>query len=586
MNRLPVLPRRARGLLAALVAAGVAALVMPASLGAQNVRGAVVRSFDQAPISGVVVLLLDDSLQIRARALTVGRGEFLLRAPAPGRYRLQTLRIGFRPFTSDPFAVARDTSVTLRLDQIPVNLPRVTAQEVANCRENPERSLATAILWDEARTAILAADITIRELAYRFDVMLHSRKYDMREPPELIESLFLREQHQGTQPWASFPADTLERRGYVTPTDSGLRYVAPDLDVLLSPYFLRTHCFRMRPAAAVPAGQVALEFWPVSSIRRSEIRGVLHFEERTRALRTVEFRYVNLPATVRDTVAGGEIEFAQLPNGAWILPRWLIRAPIPVKGQLADTVRRAGSAVNVWSYLPTDIPQTMRLRVTGGDLISVHAGDAPRGTAPLWQRPVATLEVTLFTRDSAGEQVVPGAAVGFVGSATQEVSDIEGRARFTGLVEGEYVLEASTPFYAALRVRPERLRVRFPGTSAAIRERLRLRTLPELVRQACGLDTRRAALVGSVIKDGAAVIRSPVLIEPVAGTPGADSLGTAETVTGVDGRYAVCGMPAGAEFSVTVRAPDGTVVRRNVRIEDGEPVTFLDVVFPGRDEER
>lgn len=568
--------RLLRHLLSAVAIVALAGATLPA----QSIRGRVTRSFDQAAISGVVVLLLDDSLGIRGRALTTTQGNFVLRAPGPGRYRLQTLRIGFRPFTSDAFALRADTTITLGLNQIPVNLPRVTAQEVANCRENPERSLATAILWDEARTAILAADITIRELDYRFTVMLHSRKYDMREPPELVESLFLREEHQGTQPWASFPADTLERRGYVTPTDSGLRYVAPDLDVLLSPYFMRAHCFRMREAAQTPAGQIALEFWPVSSIRRSEIRGVLHFDEKSRALRTVEFRYVNLPATVRDTVAGGEIEFAQLPNGAWILPRWLIRAPIPVKGQLADTVRRAGSAVNVWSYLPTDIPQTYRLRVTGGDLLTVHAGEAPRSAPPLWARPVASLEVTVFTRDEEGEQVVPGAALGFAGSATQVVSDIDGRVHFTGLVEGEYVLESSTPFYAALRVRPEVVRVRFPGTTETIRARVRLKTLPQLVRQACGLDTKRSALLGSVIKDGAAVIRSPVLIEPLAGSPGADTLGIAETVTGADGRYAVCNMPQGAEFSVTVRAPDGTVVRRNVRIEELEPVTFLDVVFP------
>ena len=43
------------------------------------------------------------------------------------------------------------------------------------------------------RTVGLAADITINELNYEFDVMLHSRKYDTRQPPELLETLFLRE---------------------------------------------------------------------------------------------------------------------------------------------------------------------------------------------------------------------------------------------------------------------------------------------------------------------------------------------------------------------------------------------------------
>ena len=549
-------------------------------LRAQTVRGTVTRSIDQSAIRGAVVLLLDERSAVRARTLSTVQGVFVLRAPSPGTYRIQTLRIGFRPYTSAPFELTADTSMALSLNQVPVSLPAVTAQETAGCNENPREGLATAILWDEAKTAILAADITIQELNYGFDVMLHSRKYDTREPPELIESLFLREQHQGTQPWTSFPPDTIELRGYVTPTDSGLRYVAPDLNVLLSPYFTRTHCFRVRQPSRTPATRLALEFWPVGTIRRSEIKGVLWFERDTRALRSVTFNYVNLPATVRDTVAGGEIEFAQLPNGAWILPRWLIRAPVPVRGQLADTVRRAGSAVNVLTYPPIGIPQTSRLRVTGGDLLAVRAG-SETGGPPLWTRPVSSLAVTVVEGDSLGTSPVPGATVAFAGSPLQEVTDLQGHVRFDGMVEGDYVIEATTPLYAALGLRPERVRVRFPATMAHVRQTMRVKTLPELVRQACGLDTKRAALIGTVIRDGAPLMRAPVLVDPApARTVEADTLGSAETTTGADGRYAVCNMPLGTDYIVTVTAPDGTKVRRPVRIETAEPVTFLDIVFP------
>lgn len=557
-------------LLAAL-ATGLAARVE-----AQTVRGTVVRQVDRLFVRGAVVLLLNEDRSVAARTLSTTNGVFQLRAPRPGEYRIQTLRIGFRPHTTEPFRLAADTSVVLELSQVPVRLPAVTAQEIQSCNENPRQGLATALLWDEAKTAILAADITITELNYEFEVMLHSRKYDTRKPPELMETLFLRERHQGTRPWSSYPPDTLERRGYVSPTDSGLRYVAPDLDVLLSDYFTRTHCFRMRDARRVPAGMVALEFSPLANVRRSEIKGVLWFDDSTRSLRSVEFQYVNLPATVDDTVAGGEIEFAQLPNGAWILPRWIIRAPVPVKGQLADTVRRAGSAVNVWSYLPTDIPQSQRLRVTGGDLLAVRSRS---GEEPLWRRPVSSLTLTILEGDSANV-AVPGAAVTFAGSPMQVVSDDSGHVRFDGLVEGEYVIEASTPLYLALGLRPERLRVRFPNSNTHLDRTLRVKTLPELVRQACGLDSKRAALIGTVIKDGVPLRRAPVKVEGSAGADSAGTGGEAETVTGPDGRYAVCNVPLGVEFFVTVRAPDGTQVRRSVRMEPNEPVTFLDVVFP------
>src|SRR5690606_23734223 len=239
------------------------------------------------------------------------------------------------------------------------------------------------------------------------------------------------------------------------------------------------------------------------------------------------------------TAAGGEIEFAQLTNGAWVLPRWVIRAPIPVKGELGDTLRRAGTAVNTWSYLPTGARQSALLRGKGGDLLSVRASGTP-GAPELWKRPVSSLEVTVVTQDSTGQQAVAGATIGFAGSTTQEVTDNFGVARFSGMIEGEWVIEGSTPLYSALRVRPEEDVVRFGATAETVRKTLVVRTLPELVRQACGLDTRRAALVGSVIKDGAAVRRSPVRIEPMPGTPAAEQFGAADAVTGVDGRYAVC----------------------------------------------
>ncbi len=543
---------------------------------AQTVRGTVVRQVDRIFVRGAVVLLLNEDRSVAARTLSTTNGVFQLRAPQPGQYRIQTLRIGFRPHTTEPFNLRADTAMVLELSQVPVRLPAVTAQEVQSCNENPRQGLATAVLWEEAKTAILAADITINELNYEFEVMLHSRKYDTRKPPELMETLFLRERHQGTRPWSSFPPDTLERRGYVSPTDSGLRYVAPDLDVLLSDYFTRTHCFRMREARRVPAGMVALEFSPNANIRRSEIKGVLWFDDSTRFLRSVEFQYVNLPATVDDTVAGGEIEFAQLPNGAWILPRWIIRAPVPVKGQLADTVRRAGSAVNVWSYLPTDIPQSQRLRITGGDLLAVRSRS---GEEPLWRRPVSSLTLTILEGDS-GTTFVPGAAVTFAGSPMQIVSDDSGKVHFDGLVEGEYVIEASTPLYAALGLRPERLRVRFPNSDTHLDRTLRVKTLHETVRQACGLDMKRAALIGTVVKDGMPLRRAPVRVEGSAAADSAGSGGEAETVTGPDGRYAVCNVPLGVEYFVTVRAPDGSQVRRSVHMEASEPVTFLDIVFP------
>lgn len=553
------------------------------ALTAQTVRGTVVRSTDDAPIVGVVVLLLDSTEIARARGLSDNTGRFELRAPGAGRYRIRTLRIGFTATTGAPFRLRADTTVRLALDQIPVQLPTVTAEERAECRDDNRGGLATAILWDEARTAILAADITIRDLDYRFDMMLHSRKVDTRPPPLLLESVFGRVRSQGIQPWTSFPPDTLEARGYVTPTDSGLRYVAPDLAVLLSPYFTRTHCFRMRDSAATapaPGARLALEFWPLPSIRRTEIKGVLRFDARTRELRTVEFSYVNLPETVQDTLAGGEIEFAQLTTGAWILPRWLIRAPIPIRSALGDTVRRAGTAVNTWRLDGRVVPTTQRLRVTGGDLLAVRQGD---GSAMLWSRPTSELVVQALQTGARGLEPAEGVAVAFAGSTEQEVTDAKGETRFAGLVAGEYAVEVSTPYYAAFDVEPERFVVSFSPDARNATHRVRVRTLQELARQACGDDPQRAVLIGSVIRGGVELAGAGIVVRiPRGAADNLDEARTARARTTRDGRYAICDLPPNVTLDLTVVAADGTRLTQTTVIPPGEPVAFLDIVFPDR----
>lgn len=549
-----------------------------APLEAQSIAGRVVRSTDGAPILGVVVLLLDGAELVRARTLSDIEGRFVVRAPSPGTYRLRTLRIGYTATTGAPIVVRGDTTVRVALDQIPVRLPAVTAQERAACSENLGSGLATAILWEEARTAILAADITIRDLDYRFDMMLHSRKLDTRPPPLLIESVFGRVQHEGIQPWTSFPPDTLEARGYVTPTDSGLRFVAPDLAVLLSPYFTRSHCFRMRDPGATPGPRLALEFWPVATIRRSEIKGVLLFDAATRELRTVEFSYVNLPETVNDTLAGGEIEFAQLTNGAWIVPRWLIRAPIPIRSALGDTVRTAGSAVNTWRSDYRVVPTTSRMRITGGDLLAVRQGASP---AVLWSRPTSTLEVQVFARGARGDEPSPGASVAFAGSTQQEVTDMQGRVRFPGMVGGDYAVEVSTPYYSAFDFEPERFRVSFSQVPRTAAQRVRVRTLRELAREACGEKPGHAVLLGSVARPGSVVVGAAVVARiPRGATSSLDEARTARARTTIDGRYAICDIPTGVEIFITVSAADGTRVSHSTFIETGESVAFLDLAFP------
>ncbi|HWH53486.1 MAG TPA: carboxypeptidase-like regulatory domain-containing protein [Gemmatimonadaceae bacterium] len=71
---------------------------------AQTVQG-VTLARDARPLAGVVVLLLDGGSQAVGRALSSRDGEFRIVAAGAGNFQLRALRIGFRPTTSDLFAL-------------------------------------------------------------------------------------------------------------------------------------------------------------------------------------------------------------------------------------------------------------------------------------------------------------------------------------------------------------------------------------------------------------------------------------------------------------------------------------------------
>src|SRR5688572_29286680 len=77
--------------------------LVPALATAQTIRGAAVERADSTPVPGVVMLLVDTAGRVSGRALTNERGEFRLTTGVAGKYRVRTLRIGYRPVVSAPF---------------------------------------------------------------------------------------------------------------------------------------------------------------------------------------------------------------------------------------------------------------------------------------------------------------------------------------------------------------------------------------------------------------------------------------------------------------------------------------------------
>jgi hypothetical protein len=145
-------------------------------------------------------------------------------------------------------------------------------------------------------------------------------------------------------PVASAPPDSLAKYGFVheparNPADlltaPGPVYFGPDAKILFSDWFLDGHCFSvLSPTEA--ANDIVVAFAPARGARR-DIRGKLTLDRQTLELRALDFWYTGLGRWVTGDSAGGRLSFRRLTTGAWIIDRWVIRAPIPLVGR-RDTV--------------------------------------------------------------------------------------------------------------------------------------------------------------------------------------------------------------------------------------------------------
>lgn len=532
---------------------------------AQTIRGTVRSRAGDLGVPGAIVLLIDSAATTTyARTLSGDRGEYLLRAPAPGRYALRALRIGFRPTTTAAFDVAGDTTVTLRVTDIPIALRPVTTRERAQCRIRPDSGLLTAALWEQARTALLATAITQDDAAYHLEAEQHSRLFAARGE-SLRDVRFVDSARAGATTWRSRPPETLRRDGYVTRDGGGIDFVAPDLAVLLSPYFADTHCLRLADRA--PAGMIGLDFAPVGRQRHVEIRGTLWLDAHSHELRTLDFRYDNFAYRGVDSLAGGQAHFARLATGAWVMTDWVTRMPIPPRatsgvpnglsnGVAGDAAAAALARVAItagegrWT--------SDRVRITGGDLRAVtHGGDT------LWTRPTGTLRVAIVVGTGARDIPVAEAMVQLVGSDRSVLTDRSGHATFDGLTPGTYLLEATTAELQLLDRVPTLGRAVVVANAVTDSE-VRVERSVDVVRELCGaFPLRPGMLVGVVTRDGVPVPDVPILVDDPK-THGrhtqkwGDSLNKLRSYG--NGRLRVCKVPINAALEVRTADDSSHVV--------------------------
>ena len=429
--------------------AAAALLSLPAMAMPQSIRGIVVDQLD-SPVAGVLVVLLDDASGVLARSLSNARGEFRLTAPRAGAYRVSTRRIGFNPVTSGRIALGAAQEVVQRL--VLTGL-RVALDTVRVASRSPCRILAgdsatvTFAIWEQARTALNAAEVTARERAFSATTVAYERTLDpdgrrVRQQTASISEGFV------TQPWRAIPPESLRVVGYVVQErDGSTTYHAPGLAALLANSFIEDHCFRLAESGT---NGVGIAFEPNAIRRRvSDIVGTVWLDRQSAELRSLEYRYVN--AEGESEGSSGAMTFVRLANGMWAIARWNIRIPI-VERVIGS--RSAGG----------DQTRVVEFKVFGGDLALVRSG---RDT--LWLRPPTVMagEVT----DSSSGSAVPAARVTLRGTPWQAVTDARGRFTMPGVVPSEYTLEVRTASLDSVSAMHES-QVVFADSSVPVRVRV------------------------------------------------------------------------------------------------------------------
>ncbi len=310
------------------------ALSSPALAAGQSIGGTVLDMDQGLPLPGTFLVLLDEAGNERNRTLTTQAGTYLLHAPGAGSYQIRVQRIGVADVTTDVITLddRQVVSRQIRVPLAPVHLAdlSVAVEAESQCGMLQEDALALYRVWEEARKALEATFWTGQQTYYRFDALLSRRNLDTRgnQTGETeLESIRV----YGRHPFRSARADDLAFGGWVRPTGTGgVKFHAPDAEVLLSESFRSRHCYSLLRESGGDHMRLGLQFEPMPNRRLPDISGVLWVNEETAELESLDFKYEVLDLPFDTERLGGHVEFGRLPDGGWIVQRWTIRTPISV----------------------------------------------------------------------------------------------------------------------------------------------------------------------------------------------------------------------------------------------------------------
>ena len=530
----------------------VTLLAFPATLLGQRVQVRVVDQHD-APVSGVVLQLLDSTGAVVGRGLSDDRGEVLLAARTAGRYRIRSLRIGFRPVLSESIALSAGEPTVVRrfvLEGLPMRLDTMRVAGDRVCRAADSAAVAFK-LWEQARTAIIAAELSATNRGVFATTLAYVRTLDPDGRRVRAHDVKIAQGYV-TQPWRSQAPDSLHRNGFVErQRDGSTMYYAPGLDMLASLPFMQDHCFQfLGPAGGGTQSGVAFEPTPERG-GVTDIRGTVWFDRATAELLSLEYQYETRSPDAPP--AGGEMRFVHLQNGMWAVSHWLITVPI-IENRIRSQALGGADA------------RVLEISEIGGDLVLVR-----RGADTLWSRPPMVL--TGIVLDSASGRPVANARVTLSGTSLSGDSKADGRFAISGVLPGEYTVDVHTPSLDSVNA-IHRSSMTFADTNSQLQ--IRVPAADMFTRTLCGADLLRGrgVIVGNVVSDsdsGADATSRMGLRHATVSAAWTDATDPGhsphwlDTRTTTEGTFRLCNVPVNVPVTLRALSP-GARLRSDVRL--------------------
>ena len=418
-------------------------LLAPAALASQTVHGQVRESGSNTPVRGSFVVLLDETGRRRVGLLTDSAGRYVIRAPAPGAYRLRVETLGYESVLSDPFTLALEEVRTLSLETRvnALRLPEISVSANQRCVSNPQNAVQTARVWEEIRKALSVAAWLENEGAASFRVRTFDQQLNKRMEAVEYEQMLFR-LVDGKRAFRALSADSLSQLGFVQRQGDQFSFFGPDAELLISPEFLDQHCFRLQRSPA--PGLLGLAFQPMRGRRVSDIEGTLWIDEKSGELRFLDYRFTNVGFSLDDRFANGRTDFQRLANGAWIVSRWVMTTPVLDESTLRWSLRTTGA------------------RLQGGEVLDARIGDAP----PM--ELVPSFRVSGFVHDSLRGKPLANARVYLAGTPLETFTDAHGRFTLDSVPRGQYFATVAHPRFDSLPAPPPFVRLRVDSLLAPL----------------------------------------------------------------------------------------------------------------------